>query len=132
MKVIIAGSRDIYDFFAVTNAIDGSGFKITEVVSGGAKGVDSLAVIWAVSSGTPYKEFKAKWNDLTAEGSFVKQGPYGSYNVNAGRDRNKLMTEYADALIAVWDGVSPGTNHMIASMRDLGKPVYVLRWKNNA
>ena len=42
MKVIIAGSRNFTDYKVLQDAIKNSGFKITEVVSGGAKGVDSL------------------------------------------------------------------------------------------
>lgn len=129
MKVIIAGSRGITDFFAVANAIDYSDFKISEVVSGGAKGVDRLGEDWAKSSGTPCKVFKAAWDDLAAEGAFIKQGTYGQYNVNAGRDRNWDMADYADALIAVWDGVSTGTNHMINIMKTINKPVYIFRAK---
>ena len=125
MKVIIAGSRNITDFFAVADAIDYSKFKITEVVSGGARGVDALGESWAKGSGTPCKVFKAAWDDLAAKGAFIKQGPYGIYNVNAGRDRNEIMAGYADALIAVWDGKSTGTGHMIAHMRELGKPVHI-------
>ena len=125
MKVIIAGSRNIQDFFAVANAIDYSKFKITEVVSGGAKGVDKLGEDWAKSSNTPCKVFKAAWDELDAPGARVKTGPYGNFNSRAGFDRNKLMAEYADALIAVWDGKSKGTQNMIDIMKAFGKPVHI-------
>ena len=39
--------------------------------------------------------------------------------------RNHEMVEYADALVAVWDGKSRGTQHMILNMQKTGKPVYV-------
>ena len=44
----------------------------------------------------------------------------------AGMERNIEMAKYADALLAVWDGTSNGTFHMIHEMRARNKPVYVL------
>lgn len=37
------------------------------------------------------------------------------------------MAGYADALIAIWDGKSRGTAHMIETMKKLGKPTFVFR-----
>lgn len=42
--------------------------------------------------------------------------------------RNNEMAFFADALLAIWDGKSPGTRHMINAMRELGKPVKVVVW----
>ena len=47
------------------------------------------------------------------------------YGRGAGFRRNTEMAEHADALVAVWDGASRGTKHMIDTMRRLGKKVYV-------
>ena len=44
---------------------------------------------------------------------------------SAGYKRNAEMAEYADALIAVWDGDSKGTKHMIECMNKLNKKVYI-------
>ena len=41
--------------------------------------------------------------------------------------RNREMAEYADALLAVWDGESKGTANMILEMHRMGKPVFVWR-----
>ncbi len=110
MKVIIAGGRDIEDCDPVQTAITESGFKITEVVSGGARGVDKSGEALAALHGMPCKVFPADWN---------KNGKA------AGPIRNRQMADYADALIAVWDGQSRGTKNMIETMRKLGKPVHV-------
>lgn len=83
---------------AVKAAIKASKFAITEVVSGGAKGVDSLGEVWAHSMGVPVKVFPADWDKHGKKAGFV---------------RNAEMAEYADALIAVWDGQSRGTYDMI-------------------
>ena len=125
MKVIIAGSRSITDFEVIKTAIDSCPFTITEVVSGGAKGVDLLGEKYAGEEDIPISVFKPLWNDLEAPGAIVKVNRYGKYNAKAGIDRNEKMGDYADALIAVWDGFSKGTRHMIKYMEDLEKEVYI-------
>lgn len=110
MKVIIAGSRSITDPFYVMEAIKASGFDLTEGVSGGAQGVDSLGEKCCEALNVPFVRFLARWN---------------KYGRGAGMVRNQQMGSYADALIAVWDGKSKGTEHMINWMKRLKKPVYV-------
>ena len=114
MKVIVAGSRSIKDFYIVVNAIDASPFKgsITEVVSGTARGVDMLGELYAHYLNLNVRRFPADWKH---------------FGKSAGYKRNDEMAEYADALIAVWDGISAGTRHMIQAMWLLYKPVYVHR-----
>lgn len=110
MKVIIAGSRKITSQSIVAKAIDLSSFHITEVVSGTAFGVDKAGEEWARSHNLPVKQFPADWETLGRKAGYV---------------RNVQMAEYADGLIAVWDGISRGTKHMIETMKKTGKPVYV-------
>jgi hypothetical protein len=112
MRTIIAGSRDITDFELVFDAVEASGFKITEVVSGGARGVDRLGEYYAELHDIPCKVFKADWD---------------TYGKAAGSIRNGEMGKYAQALIAVWDGVSRGTKHMIDTALMLGLRVYIHR-----
>lgn len=133
MKVIIAGSRSITDMYIVEKAITlflASNGKITEVVCGGAPGVDTLGKKWAESQNIPVKYFWSKWKDWNGLPEYkirIKQGANGrSYNALAGFNRNEKMANYADALIAVWDGKSSGTAHMIDTMHKLNKPVCVL------
>lgn len=111
MKVIIAGSRGVTNPAAVKKAIADSGFTITEVVSGGARGVDRLGEDWALANNIPVKQFIPEWDERGRKAGII---------------RNLSMAEYADALVAIWDGSSPGTRHMIDSMERLaGKPVHV-------
>ena len=114
MKTIIAGSRDIEDFQLVLAAVKASKFEITEVVSGRARGVDNLGEGWASLNKIPIKPFPAKWT--TDEGQFDR---------GAGHKRNAQMAEYADALIAIWDGSSPGTRNMINEAAKRGLKLYV-------
>ena len=39
--------------------------------------------------------------------------------------RNKDIADYGDLLIAIWDGKSNGTKHIIEYTKNLGKPVYI-------
>src|SRR3990172_8053797 len=110
MKVIIAGSRSITSFDAVLNAIQCAQMDITEVVSGGAKGVDTLGERWAMKNTVPIKRFLPDW---------------AQFGKSAGPRRNEQMAQYADGLIAVWDGKSRGTAHMIERARKEGLEVYV-------
>lgn len=81
-----------------------------EVVSGCAKGGDRLGELYAEAMGLKVHRFRADWN---------------KYQSAAGPIRNEEMGRFADALIALWDGESRGTGHMIRFMRSLGKPVVV-------
>lgn len=110
MKVIVAGSRTITDYYIVKEAIEDSGFKITEVVCGGANGVDSLGRDWAFFNVISVKEFPANWKKRGKKAGFI---------------RNAEMIEYADALIAVWDGQSKGTKHSIELAIKKGLDYYV-------
>ena len=113
MKTIIAGSRDITSLATVGAAILRSGFPITEVVSGTARGVDQVGEEWARMHLIPIKRFPAQWRDA------------GGYNPAAGHIRNRQMADYADALVAVWDGRSSGTRGMIEEAGKRGLRVFV-------
>ena len=109
-RIIIAGSREITDYTALQYAIAESDFSIGEVVSGCARGVDKWGERWASENGILVSRFRANW---------------GKFGVAAGQYRNWEMAEYADGLLALWDGESRGTLHMIDCMRRLGKPYEV-------
>jgi hypothetical protein len=111
MKVIIAGSRTIRDYARVCHAVRRSGFAISRVVSGMAAGVDSLAVRYAKEHGLPCDGFPAEWK---------------RWGRSAGYRRNVQMAAHADALIAIWDGKSPGTRHMIEVAKARGLRIVVL------
>lgn len=91
-----------------------------EIVTGGARGVDQNADIIAGKLGYGRKVFPADWD---------------RYGKKAGPVRNRQMADYllaarADhiALLAFWDGKSPGTRHMIKTARELGIKVFVVRF----
>jgi len=80
--------------------------SVTEVVSGTARGIDLSGEEWAKEQNIPITRFPAKWE---------------LFGKSAGYKRNTEMAEYADALLAIYDGTSKGTKHMInlAEKKDL-------------
>lgn len=105
LKVIIAGTRT---FAATEDQIDKwikeplekMGGYVAEVVSGGATGIDAAGEKWARAHDIPIKVFKADWD---------------KHGRAAGPIRNRLMAEYADALVVIWDGKSPGSKNMLTT-----------------
>ena len=100
MRVIIAGGRDFMELKMAhreLSRIHAYDFRIHTVLSGGARGADAIGERWAEALFIPVLKFPADW----------KSGK------GAGFARNIEMAEEADALIAFWDFVSRGTEHMI-------------------
>lgn len=117
LKIVIAGSRSIsemkYLIDGISKAVEMGIIKPAiryEIISGGAIGVDTLARDFAQQYGYTLKEYKPDY------------GQYGKY---APLRRNTEMAIYGDVLIAIWDGRSTGTQHMVSEMRKLNKPVYI-------
>lgn len=98
MRIIIAGSRTITNYNSVVEAIEESRFNITTIISGRANGIDQLGERYGKEHNIPIDMYPADWVQ---------------YGKRAGYIRNQQMASNADGLIAIWDGVSEGTNHMI-------------------
>ena len=113
MKTIVAGSRGITDDAPVWAAIASCPWRdeITEIVSGGARGVDTLGEAWARDHDSPVTRFIADWDQ---------------YGGAAGLIRNGEMADYADALILVWDGVSRGSRDMLEKARSAGIKIHLV------
>jgi hypothetical protein len=114
VKVIIAGSRSITQLYVLDEAIAHAGFDITEVVYGGAAGVDTLASFWARKHNIPQREFPAAWRE---------------HGKAAGTIRNGMMAQCVGpegGLIAIQFGWSPGTADMIQQARKTGMRVFVM------
>lgn len=127
MKVIIAGGRNFHKPYYVEQAVKKSGFDISEIVSGGAIGVDALGEDYARRKQIRWTVFPAKWDDIGGKPAHqIKTNKFGKkYWSLAGFERNTAMAEYADALIAVWDGKSRGTKYMIDTAKERGLWVYI-------
>lgn len=115
MKVIIAGSRNIEEYGSLIFAIKQSKLKISTIISGTADGVDKLGERYGKEFNIPVLKFPADWE---------------TYGKSAGYKRNLQMAENADALIALWDGKSKGTKHMINIARKKQLKVFVFIIRN--
>lgn len=95
MIIVVTGGRDFNDRAAVFLALGllHKQFPITELIEGGASGVDNLCKQWAQLHGIPVRSCQAAWDDLTVPGAVVKQGKHGGYNAVAGHQRNQAMLE---------------------------------------
>lgn len=118
MRVIIAGSRSARNYLDCIRAVDAARFEITEVISGTAAGADRLGERYAEENGITLRKFPADWS---------------KHGKSAGYIRNQEMADNADALIALWDGESRGTKHMMDIAQKKGLQIYVwmTKEKNN-
>lgn len=108
MKVAVIGSRSIKNA-DISQYIPK---EATEIITGGAVGVDRLAEREARLRGIPLKVFKPD---------------YEKYGKSAPLIRNKLIADNCDMLVAFWDGVSRGTVFTWRYARKRGKPVKVYK-----
>ena len=113
LRVIIAGSRDM-DLYEgrklLESALEIIEWEPTVVLCGMAPGADTIGRIWANDNNIPVEEYPAAWN---------------KYGLQAGFIRNVEMARKADALLALWNGYSKGTGHMIDTARKLELKSYV-------
>lgn len=141
MRCIIAGSRTYHgqSVDIIRRAVEASGFRseITEVVCGEAKGIDFLGKVWAKGQGIPVKSFPADWEKLGKKAGIVRNLEMAIYaaeidlsdgigNIDQDPHRGVGM------LLAIHDGKSSGTKHMIKSARALGLRVFVGHPKETA
>ena len=98
MRVIIAGTRHKIDPALLDEAIEESGYHITCVISGAARGVDLLGERWAQQRGIGVRSFPANWD---------------AFGRSAGVMRNESMARLGQALIALPCKHSRGTLDMI-------------------
>lgn len=114
-NVIIAGGRDFQNYNLLCEKCDFyfSRIKPTAIISGLAKGADSLGRQYGLNRGIQVLEFPADWN---------------KYGKSAGMRRNQEMLKIADGLIAFWDGKSRGTENMINIAKNKGIPIRIVHY----
>ena len=112
MKLIISGSRTIWDKEALSWCLDKvmHEVKITEVITGGALGVDTIADKLAKERNLDRTIMFANWD---------------KHKLSAGPRRNLRMAKYGDLLLALWDGKSDGTRNMIVEAEKRNMLTYV-------
>ncbi len=110
MKIAIIGSRGLH----VENFDEYLPENVTEIVSGGAKGIDSDAEAYANANGIKMTVFLPDYNRYK-RGAPIKRNK-----------RNKQIVDYADEVLAFWDGSSRGTLSVIEYCRKKEKKVTVI------
>lgn len=98
MKILVAGGRDFDDYDRLKSDLDN--ISVQCIISGLARGADTLGLIYAHNNLIPTLEFPADWN---------------RYGKSAGYKRNQQMLDEGkpDLVLIYWDGSSKGTSHMI-------------------
>lgn len=109
MRIAIVGSRD-YPRWDVIRKYIATLPAGTVVVSGGARGVDSVAVKDAQLRGLEVRVYPADWENLGKGAGFV---------------RNQQIVDDADKVVAFWDEKSRGTMDTVARAKKAGKPVTI-------
>ena len=106
MKVAVIGSREL----KVNNLEKYLPEEVTEIVSGGARGIDTSAREYALKNNIKLKEFLPE---------------YEKYGRAAPLKRNMQIIDYADMVLAFWDGKSRGTKFVIDNCKRIGKRVKI-------
>jgi hypothetical protein len=107
MKLAIIGSRfieslDLNEYIKEKPAV---------VISGGAKGIDTLAWEWALENNIEIIIHRPDYN---------KDGKWAALR------RNDIIVDEADKIIAFWDGKSTGTKYVIERAKKLNKPLEII------
>lgn len=110
MKLIIAGTRTLkVSPLEIKHLLEHFNLQPVEIVSGGANGIDKCGEFFAGFYHLHLSRFVADWD---------------KYGKAAGPKRNAHMADYADALLLIWDGKSPGSKSMKLNMELVKKPVF--------
>ena len=126
LRIIISGTRTFTDQALLYSTLDSiltdyseDKYKII-IISGCAKGADSIAIQYAKDHDYEIKKFPAEWDKL---------------GKSAGVRRNLQMAQYASdihhqgLLVAFWNGESPGTKNMIEVAKRYNLPVQIVDCK---
>lgn len=111
MKIAIIGSREFNDYNLLVNVLNPVKHKITLIVSGGARGADSLAERFAQENKIQTTIFLPDWDKHGKKAGFL---------------RNQDIINTADVVIAFWNGESPGTKHSIELAKKFNKPIKII------
>jgi hypothetical protein len=114
-KVIVAGSRGFNDYELLNTKLNKLLINKTdiEIVSGEAKGADTLGEKYAKEHNHQIKKFPANWSE---------------YGKRAGYIRNEEMAKYGDACVVFWDGQSKGSKHMIDLATKHGLEIKIIKY----
>lgn len=114
MNIAVVGSRDFYGYSILEEAVDkfikNNKIKSVTIISGGARGADSLAEMYAQKRGYKIKIHEADWD---------------KYGKRAGMMRNEQIIKDSRHILAFWDMESVGTSHTIRMGEEAGLNVII-------
>ena len=115
MNLGIIGSRDFINYKHGEKCLDAlsleKGWTISQIVSGKAKGADTIGADWGRAKGITVVEYEPDW----------------SLGRGAGMARNTTIIECSDVVVAFWDMISKGTKDSITKAKKAGKEVIIDR-----
>lgn len=118
-RLIVAGSRGFWSQDLMNRTLDhllqNKQTDEIEIVSGGARGADRSAIVYAHNRGYKLTVMNAEWN---------------KFGRSAGYRRNQHMADYADACVVFWDGESRGSKHMMDIAKRMGMPLRVIKYRS--
>lgn len=113
MKIAIIGSRETGNInFEELLKKHMDVFTNDTIISGGARGIDTLAAMYAKKHGIKLLEFRPDYTTYGRGATFV---------------RNRLMVDMADVVVAFWNGSSRGTKYTIEYAKKKYVPVVIIR-----
>jgi predicted Rossmann fold nucleotide-binding protein DprA/Smf involved in DNA uptake len=116
MKLAVIGSRSVTNVQLIYSILDK--YEFDQIISGGAKGVDSIA--------EQYSRTEGLLEPIIFKPDYEKYGsPAAQFN------RNSQIIETADMIISIWDGKSTGTQDSMNKAKKLGKPIDTWLVNNN-
>lgn len=112
MKLAIIGSRTFKNYALMQEKIQQlvDINTISTIVSGGAKGADELAVQFANQHQIELVIFAPEYQKYARAATMI---------------RNRQIVDYADVMIAFWDGKSTGTKYTINHAKKRNKIVHI-------
>ena len=106
LKIGVVGSRAFNDYKLLKDTLDEYKDRVFLIVSGSAKGADSLGEKWANENNVKTLIHKPDWETHGKAAGFI---------------RNELIVDDSDIVIAFWDGLSRGSEHSINLAKKQGK-----------
>lgn len=124
IRIIVAGGRDFDDYKLLKltlkeyiNGLDIIDLSQIVVISGAARGADTLGEHFACDYQIAIRRFPAKWEELGKRAGFVRNAEMAKY-----------AAEKRGVLFAFWDGKSKGTKNMINLANRYGLEVHVINY----
>lgn len=119
-RALIVGSRNFDDYELLEEIMDGrlADKSSVEIVSGGARGADSLAERYAKERGYKLTVFPADWDKYGKSAGYIRN-----------EEMHRYIREFDERLcVAFWDGESKGTAHNFELSKKYNNPIDIVNY----